>query len=356
METLKCLSKDLESTYYQIVERIDRKEMPAATVILQWLVLGMRPLTPKELAIVVTFDGSSCQFDSSLGLAHPNDVIQLCSNLVIQAADDTVQLAHASVKEYFLSNPKKVALSDIESGHAGIANCCLKCLLHLGWHKELECPKFPLFQYSAKFWPNHYKLSNKNVCLQESVTGFLQAKHSLLDAWINQHYDRINTWLIKNYYGHIPLTHAALLGLEEIITRLIATNQWLGAYGKALQAATHTGHISIVRALLDKGADVEQAGFHGNALQTASYHGNLEIVKLLLDKGADVNAQGGTYGNALQCTSFSGNVEIVMLLLNKVTDVNAESGYSGKGNAFNTLQHLEGILTLPGFCWTREQM
>ena len=58
METLNSLPKDLESTYDQIVDRIDRKEMPAATVILQWLVLGMSPLTLKELAIVVTFDES----------------------------------------------------------------------------------------------------------------------------------------------------------------------------------------------------------------------------------------------------------------------------------------------------------
>ena len=100
METLKCLPKDLEAIYDQILERIEEREMPSAKVILQWLVLGMSPLSPEELCIVVTFDGSSGNFDSGLALAHPDDVIQLCSSLVIKAADNTVQLAHASVKEY----------------------------------------------------------------------------------------------------------------------------------------------------------------------------------------------------------------------------------------------------------------
>ena len=332
METLNSLPKDLESTYDQIVDRIDRREMPAATVILQWLVLGMSPLTLKELAIVVTFDKSSCNFDSSLGLAHPNDVVQLCSSLVIQAADDTVQLAHASVKEYFLRKPRKIALSDIGLGHTAIAHCCLKYLLHIGWHKALLHPKFPLFKYSAKFWPNHYKLSNKNATLQENVTAFLQAKHGLLDAWMDECYGWIQKEDIQDYYGHEPLNHAALLGLEEIVQRLMTTNQWLGTYGKAVQAAASTGHIGIVRVLLDKGADVEQVGPHGHALQTASYQGNLEIVRLLLDKGVlvDVNAPGGIHGNALQCALFSGNVELTMLLLDKgVLDVNAQGGYHG---------------------------
>ena len=276
--------------------------MPVANVILQWLVLGMSPLTLEQLAIVVTFDPLSGDFDSSLGLAHPDDVIQLCSSLVIRAADDTVQLAHASVKEYFLQKPRATTLWDIESGHAAIAHCCLEYLLHVGWQKHVKYTKFPLFKYSAKFWLDHYKHSNKSSNLQEIVTVFFQAKGSALKTWIKEYYGVLN-----NYYGNVPLNHAAMLGLEEIIKRLMVTSEWLGTHGTSIEAAAKGGHISTVRVLLDGGANVNaKGGEYCNALYATSYIGYTEIARLLLVKGADVNAQGGKYGNASQAAISEG--------------------------------------------------
>jgi ankyrin repeat protein len=37
------------------------------------------------------------------------------------------------------------------------------------------------------------------------------------------------------------------------------------------------------------------AGEYGTALQAASYTRNLEVIKLLLEKGADVNVQGMSF-------------------------------------------------------------
>ena len=75
MHTLKHLPESLEIIYDQILQRIDANELPAAKTILQWLVLRMSPLTPKQLSVVVTFDPSSGKFESSLALAHPDDVL-----------------------------------------------------------------------------------------------------------------------------------------------------------------------------------------------------------------------------------------------------------------------------------------
>ena len=120
MNTLKSLPKDLKSTYDQIVQRIDERDMPFAKTILQWLVFGMKPLTVEELAIVIAFDPASGTFDFGPQLTHPDEIIQLCSSLVMQAANNEVQLAHASVKEYFL---EKNGLFDSEASHAAIAYC-----------------------------------------------------------------------------------------------------------------------------------------------------------------------------------------------------------------------------------------
>ena len=163
MDTLKCLPKDLETIYDQILQRIDEREMPSAQVILQWLVLGMRPLTPEQLATAVTFDLLSGNFDPSLRLAHAADVLQMCSSLVTKTASDTVQLAHASVQEYFLQKPNKIGLSNLASGHASIAHCCLMYVMQDGWHANQR--KLPLLLYSVNLWPDHYQLSNKNTTL-----------------------------------------------------------------------------------------------------------------------------------------------------------------------------------------------
>ena len=51
--------------------------------------------------------------------------------------------------------------------------------------------------------------------------------------------------------------------------------------------AASNGHTDIVKALLDKGADVNARGNKGStALMFAAYNGHTDIVKSLIDKGA----------------------------------------------------------------------
>ncbi|KAJ6631778.1 hypothetical protein B0H10DRAFT_1719533, partial [Mycena sp. CBHHK59/15] len=52
----------------------------------------------------------------------------------------------------------------------------------------------------------------------------------------------------------------------------------------------------------------------------ASYSGHVEIVRLLLEKGADPNALGGSYGSAIQAASDTGHLEIVKLLIETGAD------------------------------------
>ncbi|KAF8330209.1 ankyrin repeat-containing domain protein [Amanita rubescens] len=328
--TLESLPKDLEATYDQILQRIDRSMMSCAKVLLHWLILGMRPMKLEELAIVARFNPSEGgKYDLDLVLAHPDDVIYVCSSLVTKANDGTVELAHASVKEYFLAKPRVwreeiITLSGVEIGHNMIAHSCLTYLLQDGWHdSSWKSETFPLLLYSAQFWPDHYRLSNKDSTLKSLVIEFFC--NGIFMAWTQINHSTRS--LVRKYGKCLPIHCAAIFGLCDVMQNLTVDNMPSVEYSIAVEVASLNGYIAIVRFLLDKGADVnvQHGRYSSNALQSASSNGYTDIVKLLLDKGADVNAQGGfLYSNALEGASFNGYTEVVKLLLDNGADVNAE--------------------------------
>jgi cytohesin len=93
-------------------------------------------------------------------------------------------------------------------------------------------------------------------------------------------------------------------------------------------AATSPDHsLDIVRALLEKGADVQALNADGhNSLHEAAGAGNTQVVALLLEKGLDINAKtteptGGF--TPLILAAQNGNTELIRLLIAKGADVNA---------------------------------
>ena len=60
---------------------------------------------------------------------------------------------------------------------------------------------------------------------------------------------------------------------------------------------------SIVRRLIEHGAEVDAIGPNGGALRRASDAGHEEIVKILIENGTDVNAESWPHGSAPQKAS-----------------------------------------------------
>jgi ankyrin repeat protein len=115
------------------------------------------------------------------------------------------------------------------------------------------------------------------------------------------------------------------------------------ARGTALQLAAAAGHLSIVKFLIahqananatipksalppntapleDGGAteaDFNAKGSNNTALQNAAAAGHKSIVRTLLNAGANKNAQGGDYGSALQAAVVEGKVGMVELLVDE---------------------------------------
>ena len=87
------------------------------------------------------------------------------------------------------------------------------------------------------------------------------------------------------------------------------------ATASSLMEATTKGDSEKVKALLEKGADVNAKENNGlTALMRAAFAGQSEIVQALVAKGADVNTKVNNGFTALMMAKKKGHKEIVRIL------------------------------------------
>lgn len=108
----------------------------------------------------------------------------------------------------------------------------------------------------------------------------------------------------------ILLSLALTAGAQEDAKRELNDQLW---------EAARKGDALAVKALLDKGADVNAKFRYGaTALSYAADKGHVEVVKILLERGADVNVRDTFYNvTPLQWATEKGHAAIVKALLDK---------------------------------------
>ena len=300
-EILEHLPETLEATYDQILSRISLADASDAVKLLLWLAFAREPLHIDYLAIIVEFDLDKKVYNSDAKLSSSGDVLKICSSLVTRIGDNTVQLAHASVKQYVLEKKRiiqsKIVL-DHSMGHAFVGQCCLNYLLHprdgLGrYHKQ------PLMIYSAKYWSQHILASNLDVNAIEEIKELFDVTNISFGNWVEMYNNHIDIREIM-MNSESPLQCAALHGLKHMVEWLLLTPSVM----KDLEGTYFSEDSMVENVGLDK--DNSMLLEYGDALQAASDSGHKEIVQLLLERGADVNAEGEEE-NALQAASHKGH-------------------------------------------------
>jgi ankyrin repeat protein len=97
----------------------------------------------------------------------------------------------------------------------------------------------------------------------------------------------------------------------------------------SLTRAANNGHETMLRLLLEKGADLnieEKDGRGRTPLEWAAVNGHEAVVKLLLEKVADTNVKDGCGRTALWWAAENGHEATVKLLLDKGDDTNIGDG------------------------------
>src|ERR1051326_5928086 len=133
---------------------------------------------------------------------------------------------------------------------------------------------------------------------------------------------------------------AAYDGDLKTVQQMLTANKSLrenqsGKYGTPLHTAAGSGHLEIVRYLLQQGANANAAktiGDNETILMSAAlvYPGQtedrkLEIVKLLVSKGANVKAHDRNLMTPLHNAASQGSAKIVAFLISHGADINAKT-------------------------------
>jgi hypothetical protein len=144
----------------------------------------------------------------------------------------------------------------------------------------------------------------------------------------------------------MTLTRTTLTALLTLALALTAAAQDpKQALNEQLYEAARKGDAAEVKAVLDKGADVNAKFRYGaTALFKAAERGHTEVVKLLIERGADVNVRDTFYGaTAMYWAMDKGHTGVVRAILAKSPEEAGDVLLTGvrSGNAEMTSAALE---------------
>lgn len=267
--------------------------------ILELLAFSTRPLSLAEICEYLQITPGLPTLDESKRLTNPRDVLSICGSL-LQYSNGRILLAHHSVKSYLVSDIKGEAAYcrlDASEAHRNIAR---KCVAYLSLEEFDSGPcadddevynryrRYPLLGYASQYWAIHaQKLHDLGEPLWAVLKPFLFStdfSRGNFLAWV-----QLLIPSSKNISQTPPLYYAASFGL-----------------------------ITVVKYILEAGADVEMHGGRCGAtpINIASFRGHKHVVKLLLEYGADpfVSDEGEIGQNAIEWAFHNHDLPVLAIL------------------------------------------
>lgn len=327
------LPDTLEKTYDEIYNQIQSQPGSGpqlATNALMWVLCSYQPLSPDDLATMLSLGSSAANGLDAGGL------FKLCQNLLtLDNEHNIVRFAHLSTREFL-----EKRCFTITDAHSMASKLCLSYLMNQTTPTEIReieknkplrfFEREPVNIYPALYWASHIQQcldQQEGLEMSELLIDFLKSSaihwHNVVPS-VEIRYDG-EVWAVDslNFDPLHGLHLACYFGFGERISLLwnlesCDINAANGEGCTMLYIACERGFVWIVTFLLLNGANVNaQGGYYGYALQAAAGRvGNERIVGLLLENGADVNAQGGFFGNALLAAAQQvGNGKTVSRLL-----------------------------------------
>ncbi|KAF3808905.1 hypothetical protein GCG54_00011096 [Colletotrichum gloeosporioides] len=313
---LKALPDDLVNTYAAILKRIPKRSEAQSVRLLQFLALSERPLRIKEAVDLLAVDpDAEPRFDPHNRMPIPEEITGYCPGLVIIAhskdhwVDAEIQLAHATVKEYLLSDrlPQDISAlfsSSLLTAATSVTEICLAYLLDVELVPRPDCEC-------------HYE-DEESTCDHGSSCYHYQGSRGVgLDVLIKMKYPfaryAADYWMKHALHANTPRINALLEKFIDcdIFHQLYRTST---ANPSALYHMANEGLTWAIETLLKKDATLIDARKDESLLAAAIRRHNDDTFYLLLARGAKIDE------NALVCASSRGNKELFRLLIGQIPD------------------------------------
>ena len=337
-EALNTFPEDLNILYEETMKRILEQEHAVdrelGLKVLSIVVCTHRPLVLEELQHILAIEPGAADFEEDMDY-DKEDILSSTAGLITIDGGSTVRLMHFTLHAY-LNQPESRSRW-FPSAEAGIANACLTYLnfgaftrpAHNEEAFEAMRQKYPFIAYASQYWGTHVRdvgpdpdIQSKTVKLLDQpsrIAAYIQA------AWFTDR-GSAHSWDVRK--GIDGLHVCAWFGLSSIIPMLdpkdLEVDVQEETYGQTpLMYACRSGHIEVVRQLLDLGASVNITSTRGRTplFEAISEHHD-DVVELLLTR-QELNLSAVQPKNfdrtALMLAAHSGNSNIVELLLEHLT-------------------------------------
>ncbi|KAJ7082779.1 ankyrin repeat-containing domain protein [Mycena epipterygia] len=373
-KALADMPTSLDTIYDRILQNIKNPDMVSSVCrAINWLIFSKRPVRLSEIidALAFDFESQPLRFNTAERM-RPQALLAACAGFVTVSEDTTVKLAHASVKEYFLSKEGPTGLNgdcvvSEHTAHHLIARTCIAYLCSLDHviDNDADLQRYPLTLYAVESWAFHVTHCDEIHLGQWRSEIQRYQPHVLLGFFVSYWLNLVLLWPLAYLLGlfikteqdptvpsksrsshNLNVSHSSnppqlieevmeLLQLDSTQYKTLCclydnedsvrrqSWQWTSIpILPPLYLAARVGLGEVVWQLLKQGVDVNSEGRRfGNALKAACVGGHTEIVHLLIRWGADVKAEGGYYHNALEAAASQGHTKIVHLLLEHGADV-----------------------------------
>ncbi|KAJ7430746.1 ankyrin repeat-containing domain protein [Mycena latifolia] len=333
-DALNNMPKDIEHTYEDAMDRIDRQsedDRKVARLVLIWISNAKRPLSIRELQEALAVEPGDTTFDSD-NILDADVMLSVCAGLVvIDQTNHLVRLVHYTAQQYL----DKVQSNRFPQAQVDITATCLtylsftifKNLPH--WHEldpladwHVLVSQHSLLLYAAEYCLLHAH-GQPEVSLKSEILAFLECDFPRFWTF-HQHY-RGGRDIRHSLTSRTKICVAAAFNLVEITGHLLRVEGG-SELNEALLVASDFGALDTVRLLINAGADSNTLAI---ALAYASEHGYEGIVRLLINNSADVNGIFGQW-STLYVACRQGHESIARILIENGANVNFEPNYSPK--------------------------
>ncbi|KAH8813594.1 ankyrin repeat-containing domain protein [Flagelloscypha sp. PMI_526] len=337
---LIALPTKLADTYHYILDHlIPQEERVRAQTLLRLLAVAFEAVPLDELAALIAVDLgdpsdviSLPKYEEQQRFRQPQNIVGLGTAFVRLTTErsfgdksyPSLQLSHASVKEYLLQQDSTHwCYMNEQLAHSTMAGACLALLLH-NLSSQLDAP---IHKYVRQRWFQHVQPNSSDQLLKQQILFFEKFPWSQKTRFQFNEYPFYYYGLSKELIYRCPLIAASAAGLDQILPVILATKQKQDDLDQALYGAVgRQVSINVIKLLVENGADLNrEEGRYESALSVAALRGSLNVVKFLVEKGAHVNKWGGIYGYTLPTLHFAagnGHLEVVKFLVDKGADVN----------------------------------